>query len=157
MAGMRIDIRKAGPEDLAGVVELWVEHLDYHARCDPYFARAPGADEGFLKYLQESLAEIGLLVAEDQDHLVGFILLEIASRPPCFVERRYGMVTDIAVTEAYRGHKIAAQLLAQGLAWFKAQGIRRVETRILDANPLASAFWKSAGFHPYLTCSYLEI
>ena len=157
MAESGIRIRLANVNDIPGVIELWKEHLDYHARCNPYFERAAGAEAGFGEYLTENLANIGLFVAETGTRLVGFTLLEMPTRPPCFVNRTYGMITDLAVTEEFRHRTIGQQLLKQALSWFKARDIHRIETSMLDVNPLSTAFWKSAGFKCYLSRAYILI
>lgn len=152
-----IGIRNAEEKDIPIIIELWKEHLDYHANIDPFFERAPGAETGFHKYLTENLVNIGLFIAEYNIRMVGFILLEIETRPSCFVNRKYGMISDIAVTKEFRHRTIGQQLLMHSLSWFKERNINRIETRILDANPLSTAFWRSAGFKSYMTCAYLQI
>ena len=158
MMESEIRIRPAKVKDIPWVIELWKEHLDYHAGWDPYFERAAGAEAGFGEYLTQNLANIGLFVAETDDgRLVGFILLEMATRPPCFVNRTYGMITDIAVTEEFRHRTIGQQLLEQALSWFVERDVHRIETSILDINPLSTSFWRSAGFKCYLSRAYLQI
>jgi len=157
MSEIEIRIRNADEKDIPGIIELWTEHLDYHAKCDPFFERTEGAVTGFQEYLIENLVNIGLFIAENDIRIVGFILLEIAKRPPCFVHRNYGMISDIAVTNEFRHKKIGQQLLEYSLSWFKQRDINRIEAHILDANPLATAFWRSTGFKSYMNCAYLQI
>ena len=149
-----ITIRQAVQADLPNVVSLWQEHQEYHAGIDPHFERAENANAGFLKFLQENLEEIGLFVAEADEKLVGFVLAEVATRPPCFAQREYGMIDDLAVTEARRGRGIGQRLVKQAMAWFEEKSIKRVETRVVMANELASRFWKEAGFEPYIQSLY---
>lgn len=150
-------IRTAARPDLPAVVALWQEHQEYHAACDPYFERSPDANPGFQKYLDEHLEELGLFVAEIDGRIVGFILGEPARRPPCFASRAYGMIDDLAVTAEWRGQGLGQALLERMVAWFQAQGIQRIETRVLISNPLASNFWQAAGFEAYLSCVYKEV
>ena len=150
----QVIIRAATSSDLANVVTLWQEHQEYHSQFDPYFERSMDANLGFLKYLRDNLEEIGLFVAEIDNRLVGFILAGTARRPPCFAFRDYGMIDDLAVTADWRGKGIGQQLLARATTWFTEKGIRRIETRILRSNPLATKFWQKAGFDPYMNCAY---
>ena len=145
-----VTIRAATQSDLPAVVALWQEHQEYHAQFDPYFARALDANPGFLKFLQESLDHIGLFVAEIDQYLVGFVLAEIARRPPCFAQRDYGMIDDLAVTAAWRRKGIGQKLLARATTWFTEKGIHRIEARFLRENELASNFWRKAGFEIYM-------
>lgn len=153
----RVTIKNAIQKDLPDVVALWAEHLAYHAAHDLYFAISPDAASGFLKYLEDQLDELGLFVAEVNGSRVGFILGEVAQRPPCFAERKYGMIDDLAVTEAWRGQGVGQELLKCMRAWFQIKGIHRIETRVLEANPLASKFWEQAGFEPYMRCVYQDL
>jgi GNAT superfamily N-acetyltransferase len=157
MLESEIIIRNAEDMDIPRIIELWKEHLDYHAKYDSFFERAEGSETGFQKYLTDNLANIGLYIAEINSKIVGFILLEIEIRPPCFVNRNFGMISDIAVTKEFRFRTIGKQLLKHALPWFKERNINRIETRILVANPSATAFWSSAGFNLYMNCSYLQI
>lgn len=153
----RVTIKNATSNELPDVVALWEEHLAYHAACDAYFAKSPDAALDFLKFLEDQLAELGLFVAEVDGRRVGFILGEIAHRPPCFAERVYGMIDDLAVTADWRGQGVGQELLKRMLAWFQEKGIHRIETRVLMSNPLASKFWEQAGFGAYMRCVYKDI
>ena len=153
----KVTIRGANMSDLPNVITLWQEHQEYHFQCDPYFERSRDANPGFLEYLQDNLENIGLFVAEIEKQLVGFVLAETARRPACFASRDYGMIDDLAVTADWRGKGIGQQLLAQGMIWFAEKGIRRIETRVLNSNPLSTKFWQKAGFEPYISCVYKAI
>jgi len=153
----KILIRHAAISDIPLVVDLWQEHQEYHAALEPWFERSENPNPGFQQYLEEHLDDLGLFVAEVDKSLVGFILGEIASRPPCFAERKYGMIDDLAVTAAWRGKGIGKKLLTAMSAWFKENDIHRIETRLLLANPLAGRFWQAAGFTAYMNNVYREV
>ena len=47
---MKVRIRLAGEEHIAGVVEVWKDFMDFHQAKDPFFTRKKGAEEEFSKY-----------------------------------------------------------------------------------------------------------
>jgi len=153
----QIIIRKATRIDLSDVVTLWEEHQEYHAECDPYFERSKDANPGFQKYLEDHLEELILYVAVADEKMVGFVLGEVARRPPCFASREYGMIDDLAVTAAWRGQGIGQKLVGRMMEWFTERRIHRIETRVLISNPLASKFWKKSGFDAYMSFVYKDV
>lgn len=145
-------IREACADDLARVVAIWAEHLDYHALYEPRCVRSPDSEEGFCAHLREQLGgpDGHLLVAELGGEIVGFLFPERKQYPPCFVERDHGLISDLAVTAEWRRQGIGKALLARGMAWFASQGLDTVEARVLLANPISTKFWHRMGFAPYL-------
>ena len=149
-----VTIRAATRSDLPEVVALWQEHQEFHAQCDPYFERSSNPNPGFLNFLQEDLDNLGLFVAQVETRIVGFILGEITSRPPCFASIEYGIINDLAVTAEWRRKGIGKLLVEKGMNWFTEKGIHRIEARVLMSNSLASNFWHKAGFDPYMETVY---
>ena len=149
-----VTIRAATRSDLPELIALWQEHQEFHAQCDPYFERSSNPNPGFLNFLQEDLDNLGLFVAQVETKIVGFILGEIASRPPCFASIDYGIIDDLAVTAEWRRKGIGKLLVEKGMNWFTEKGIHRIEARVLMSNSLASNFWHNAGFDPYMETVY---
>ena len=153
-----ITIRQATLSDIPKVVELWAEHVDFHADYDPHFTRKQNSEEGFGKYLREQIdnPNLLLLVAESEAKIVGFLSAELGKYPPCFVQRDYGAISDIAVTKGYRRRGIGRKLLAEAMKWFTSKDIDQIETRVATTNPLSINFWRQMGFSPYIEFMYLE-
>jgi len=152
-------IRKAVSEDLPAVIELWTELMDFHRDIDPLFTRSAIAADNFLKYVGESMEtdDSELFVADVSGKLVGYLLANVSKYPPVFVQERYGEISDAAVTASFRRQGIGEALVAAAAHWFREKGLTRMEMRLLNTNPVSTAFWEKMGFVPYMTTLYKDI
>ena len=155
MGGQMVDrcsIRDATQQDIAKVVELWAEHVDFHAQCDPRFLRREGSDDGFAQHLRTRLGESDylLLVAEIDGEVVGFLNGELSAYPPCFAHRAHGFIDNLAVSPQRQRVGFRTALLEEAMAWFSAKRVSTVEGRVLLSNPVAMAFWQKTEFEPYM-------
>jgi GNAT superfamily N-acetyltransferase len=152
-------IREAELTDIPGIVEVWWEFMRFHANVNPLFTPAPDGRGKFAKHLEEQVvAETSLLlVAESKKAIVGYGLAGMAERPPVLVERAYGMIDDVAVTEEKRGHGFGEALVRATEEWFRERGIHRVELQVVTGNDLASRFWTKMGYETYLEKRYREV
>lgn len=147
-----IKYRKATSKDVTAISLLWAEHFDYHSSIDPVYKRKKTSEKDIAKFLVKAVenGDFFIEVVEDNKNIVGFIWCEINKKPPCYENRLYGFVNDIAVTKDFRGKGIAKELLKLSIPWFKTKKIKDIETRVLITNPLASKFWSSSGFKPFV-------
>jgi ribosomal protein S18 acetylase RimI-like enzyme len=145
-------VREASQQDIDRVVELWAEHVDFHAQFDPRFLRGEGSEDGFAHHLRSHLGDTDflLLVGEIDGEVAGFLHGELSDYPPCFANRTHGVINDLAVSPQWRRAGLGAALLEKGMAWFSAKGVPTVEGRVLLSNPVAVAFWQKTGFEPYM-------
>ena len=93
-----------------------------------------------------------VLVAEKEGNFVGFVSgwieesENIAETPE---SNRFGYISDICVLPAFRGQRIARQLLA-AIEWYLWRaGVTRLRITALAVNPSAQAAYEHAGFAPY--------
>jgi len=147
-----IIFRRAGERDATAISLLWAEYFDYHCSLDPLYKRNKDSDKGIAEFLVKAVKDNDtfIFVAEYDEKIVGYIWCEIDKKPPCFENRFFGLVSDIAVTKEQRGKGIAKELLKRGMEWFKIKNITHVEARVLQSNPLATKFWQSSGFEPFV-------
>ena len=144
-------IRKARRTDLAGIVKLWREMWDLHSELDSRLAAAP--DERAMRDVLTDHYEGDdscILVAEEEQELVGYCLGVILENPPVEPDPRFGYVSDLAVTASARGRGLGAKLLDETHAWFKSRGVARAEVQVSTLNPRAAAFWKDRGYADFL-------
>jgi GNAT superfamily N-acetyltransferase len=155
----KTEIRKAVSEDLPVVLELWTELMDFHKDIDPLFTRSAQAADNFLKYIGESMEkdDSELFVAEVSGKLVGYVMANVSKYPPVFVQEKYGMISDAAVTASFRRRGTGEALVAAAADWFREKGISRMEMRMLNANSVSGAFWEKMGFLPYMTTLFKDI
>lgn len=77
------------------------------------------------------------LVALDGGVLVGTIL--------CGHDGRRGLIHHLVVAATHRRRGLARQLLAQGLAGLKREGIARAHLMVYATNEAGLAFWRRVG------------
>jgi ribosomal protein S18 acetylase RimI-like enzyme len=156
---MTIRIRKSRPEDATSLADLWHEMAVFHARQDPYWRIRPGCKKGYASYIQEvaKAKDKAVFVAHNGGKIVGFILVQLASRARVFVEKDHGLIVDLAVAQAYRRQGIGEKLLARATRWFKSQGVDTIEVRVATANSVSTGFWKKMGFDPYMVMNKKRI
>jgi ribosomal protein S18 acetylase RimI-like enzyme len=145
-------VREARPQDIERVVELWAEHVDFHAQCDPQFLRRDGSEDGFAHHLRGQLgkSDFLLIVAEIDGEVVGFLNGELSDHPPCFAHRTHGFIDNLAVSPQWQRAGLGTALLEKAMAWFSVRGVSTVEGRVLLSNPMAMAFWQKTAFAPYM-------
>lgn len=155
----RISIRTGTSHDLDAVIELWKELMDFHAALDPLFMMCPEGPDNFRKHLLESLesGDAVVFVAVSDNRTVGYLKAEIACYPPVFVRKRYGAISDVAVTADHRRMGTGEMLVAKALDWFRDRGLDRAEMRLSNFNPVSRAFWEKIGFQPYVTTLFRDL
>lgn len=77
------------------------------------------------------------LVAMDGDVLVGTIL--------CGHDGRRGLIHHLVVAESHRRRGVARQLLGEGLAGLRREGIARAHLLVYATNEDGLAFWRRVG------------
>jgi ribosomal protein S18 acetylase RimI-like enzyme len=142
-------IREAHSDDVEGLVELWIELMDFHRDRDPFFSRSDDAHDRFGEFIKTKMEsdEAVVLVAEQDGSLIGFSMAMVRDYPPVFETVRHGFIQDVIVTERARRQGIGKQLYEETLAWIRSQGISRVELEVASSNPVSQAFWYQMGFH----------
>jgi len=153
-----LTIRIAKPSDLAEVVELWKELMDFHSDLDPFFTQSKDGPNNFLKWVEKQmeLEDAELIIADVSGKIVGYAKIEISKYPPVFEKKQYGMISDVSVAEEYRRQGIGEALFDKSEEWFEGKGISRIELRVANVNPVARGFWERMGFKPYMTTMYKE-
>ena len=145
---MTIRIRKARVEDAVRVADLWHEMAVFHGRLGDEWRIRRGSREGFASYVEGLIGEgrDGVFVAHDDGPVVGFVIARRASRARIFAHRDHGLISDLAVSRAYRRRGVGSRLCRRAFRWIGARGLGTAEVRFAAANPLAAAFWREMGF-----------
>ncbi len=154
-----VSIRQANPADLDSIARLWIEFMDFHRARDAHFTRAPDGHERFKEFIAGHLsapASLVLIAAQDEE-VVGYCLAALAKYPPVFAHREYGAIHDLAVTAGCRRRGIGQRLYRAALAWFTELGIRRIEIRVTSSNEVSRAFWTKQGFHAFVETLFQSI
>lgn len=152
MKDQSLFIRKSTEDDIAAIVDLWKEFMDFHAARDRHFARSEDGHERFAEFISGRLeSKIScVLVAEQNQDIVGYCLAMVAKYPPVFLCQEYGSISDLAVTAKCRREGVGEALVQGILAWFAERNIQRIEVRVAVSNEVSTSFWRKMGFEPYL-------
>lgn len=152
-------IRPAGMDELEKVIPLWKEMMAFHAGLDPRFRPVPGTEGDFIEYLRAGLetGEGMVLLAEQGEEVVGYIVGHIKSNPPVMLPPLFGYVSDIFVASARRRKGLGRDLFESLKEWFREQGVEHIELHVWHNNSLAQAFWRKMGFRDYLHRLHYEL
>ncbi len=155
-----LTIRKAAPDDMDAIVNLWQELMDFHRRLDIHFSLSPDSHVRFKEFISHHIrsdASCVLVAEEETKAVVGYCLAALARHPPVFDMRDYGILFDLAVTERCRRQGIGEQLYRAAEAWFTGRGIHRIEVQVAVSNEVSAAFWWKMDFNPYITIEFKDI
>jgi GNAT superfamily N-acetyltransferase len=149
-----VDIVRARHEQIGAIVGLWVELADYHRSLGAFSPIHPGREdppERLAEFLESYLAHPDTLVlaALSGTEVVGFSFSFVAVYPPVFRNENHGFISQLAVTEPYRGRGIGTAMVRQIREWFWGRGITRIELHVSPANAGGRRFWERQGFSDY--------
>lgn len=137
-----VDIRRAGPQDLAQVIAL-SEALEQHLTGAPTFLVATGKRErdDYEEWLCNPARALWLAFRGAE--AVAFIALGPASEEACtiIVDEKTSSISGAFTREEVRGMGIATALLNRSLQWARGQGYARCHVDFEPMNPWATRFW----------------
>ena len=126
---MRVAIRPAGADDLAGVLALWTATRSPHAST-------PDSEEALRRLLADRPG--ALLVAEADGMVLGTLIA--AS------DGWRGNMYRLAVAPGHRRAGIAGRLVQEGERRLREAGTARITALVAHDDEAATAFWASAGY-----------
>jgi len=154
-----MEIKMADKSQVVGIVKIWIEFIDFHKEIDPFFTRRQDGHinfEKFVRYLLESEDSL-VLVALDNEQVVGYSIAEIKEYPPAFLTEKHGFISDMAVKSDYRRKGAGQLLLNEVLKWFDSKKVNRIELHVTSKNKIGYSFWKKHGFRDYKHILYLNM
>jgi ribosomal protein S18 acetylase RimI-like enzyme len=153
-----MEILKAQQSHIPGIVDAWEEFARFHEPYDPRYPLIDNVREGFRVYLTGLLTaeNTSVLVALDENIVVGYVIAVIRKSSPAFKRERYGHIEEMAVTASYRRKGTGSKLLEEAMAWFRSENLDMIELSVAARNTVGYAFWKKHGFKDYLHHLYLK-
>jgi GNAT superfamily N-acetyltransferase len=143
-------IRPARPADRAALGKLGADLVRLHHAMDRERFIPPGADPegGYAWFLETQLArpDVAILVAEEDDVVVGYAYIDIEPHDWQALRDRAGFIHDLIVRPDARGRGIGTLLLEAALAWMRERGAPRVLLWTAHGNPPGEAFFAGHGF-----------
>ncbi len=146
-----LSVHPARRDDLAQVAQLWRQLNDYHATFGSSWETVATAESDFCESLERGLGnrQLVLLVARDDERVVGYCHGIVKMNPALWCERRVGNIVSICVDPEYRSRGVGERLIEATLAAFRERGLERVETLVASQNDAALRFWSRVGLLPH--------
>ena len=157
---MKIKIIRAEKKHLDSIIKLWKEMVDFHAsKVGPYFKRTGNGHVSFKKFVSGALKKknMRVTVAVEGNNVLGYALMMISKYPPVYKLKKYGLISDIAVTKTSRRKGAGGMLYQNAVDWFKKRGMKRVELSVAAKNPVGYPFWRKCGFKEIMHRLYQDI
>lgn len=143
-------IRPAAPADLAAVGRLGALLVRIHHDFDPkrFIAATPETEQGYGSFLGSQLGKpnVVILVAELDGVVLGYTYAGLEGRDYLMLRGPAGVLYDIVVDPARRGHGVGRLLLDATLAALKARGASQVVLSTAERNESAQRLFARAGF-----------
>ena len=133
------------------IVEIWKEFMDFHSDLDPFLERRENGHEHFEKYVREKIEsdDSTVLVATDNNKVIGFSIIFISKHPPVLKMERYGFIDSLAVKSEYRRNGVGTAILNKIHEWFQSRDITRIQLSVLPKNKTGDSFWRKNGFRDF--------
>jgi ribosomal protein S18 acetylase RimI-like enzyme len=149
-----IVIRELRPHEVPQVERLVQEMQDFERSIDPRLLAGQQMAAEYTRSLFERVAtQCGvILVAAVESNVVGFAAVQ-GCVPPNDLDDcpdGFALVSDLSVTEPWRGKGVGRRLLAACEEHAKSCGAREIRIGVLVGNHAAQKLYESFGFSPYL-------
>ncbi|HEY7063705.1 MAG TPA: GNAT family N-acetyltransferase [Chloroflexota bacterium] len=144
----RIEIRRATPDDLPRVSQLFGALHAFNATFDPAFALS---DE-WPTYLAEAFGRAHdqpdalWILAWDGAEAVGLLIAETHLEPPIFRRRHWLELSALFVQPSYRRYGVARQLADYLADWARTQGLDAIQLYVSAGNTGARDFYARQGY-----------
>jgi ribosomal protein S18 acetylase RimI-like enzyme len=145
-----ITIRPAAPADLPAVGRLGALLVRLHHDFDParFIAAPPRTEQAYSSFLESQLADpnVVVLVAERSGEVLGYTYSGLEGFDYMALRGPAGVLHDIVVDPAHRGHGIGRMLLDATLEALAARGAPQVVLSTAERNESAQRLFARAGF-----------
>lgn len=150
MSHPAVAIRPAQRADTTAIGRLGALLVRLHHDFDPqrFIAATPGTERGYGSFLDSQLddPDIVVLVAEREGELLGYTYAGVEGMDYMSLRGPAGVLYDIVVDPANRGHGIGRLLLDATLAALAQKGAPRVVLSTAEQNETAQRLFAHAGF-----------
>lgn len=145
-------VRSAAVEDAAALGRLGALLVGTHHELDTqrFIPATPGTEQGYAAWLRSQLEvpDVFVLVAEREGAVVGYAYGGIEGHDWMALRGPAGVLHDLVVDPAHRGHGIGRLLLDAVVAALRAGGAPRVVLSTAARNEAAKRLFARAGFRP---------
>ena len=144
-------IRPYEEADRDAAIGLFLElNRHEHTVCADLRTDVGGAEFCVDDMVAGRAAGVEAVVAELDGRVAG-LMVWVVREDEAYIEeavRRYGVVQDIVVSSAHRGHGVGKALLAEAERLTRAAGLSRLKLTVLEGNRAVEVYL-SAGYRPH--------
>ena len=145
-----LTVRPAAPADMRVVGRLGALLVRTHHDFDParFIAATPRTEQGYASFLRSQLEapDVVVLVAERDGEVLGYTYAGVEGFDYMSLRGPAGVLYDIVVDPAHRGHGVGRTLLDATIAALEARGAPRVVLSTAERNEAAQRLFARAGF-----------
>ena len=154
---MEINIREWDTTDLIKIQSKWLNYCRTAARSDMQLKRS--AEDAMTRWLASRFKQPSSIgyVAADSETMAGFLIGRVddwESIPPVIESRRIGIIDAVYVSDEFRRHGIASQLIQRATQKMREANVVAVETIYEALNEASLQAWHRAGFAPWMVHAY---
>jgi len=91
----------------------------------------------YMDYVNRNEPNISIIVAEENDKVVGYIVVGIDNTRSQIYGFLWGHIISLAVDPEHHGHGIGSALISAGLDWMRNKGVQYAEV-LTDQNNIAA-------------------
>lgn len=145
-------IRQASQRDAEQLVQLNAQVQAVHVDIAPSLFRK-ASNESMVVMLRQTISDetTTILVAEENDELIGYLSLKKQIRPEFTLinERKCGYIDQVCVSEQHRKKDIFKKLLTEAKRVVNEWGFDRIELDVWSDNQNARDAFIGSGFRTY--------
>jgi ribosomal protein S18 acetylase RimI-like enzyme len=145
-----VTILPAARADLPAIGRLGALLVRMHHDFDPerFIAATPQTEHAYANFLATQLDEpnVVMLVAAQDGEVIGYTYAGVEGRDYMSLRGPAGVLHDIVVDPAHRGHGVGRILLDATLAAFRSRGAPQVVLSTAERNESALRLFDRAGF-----------
>jgi GNAT superfamily N-acetyltransferase len=161
MTRVSISLRAAVPSDREAVVEFIHQLNVFEAALTGDRRVDYGAARSYYGELQQRISRNGgrIVLAIVDRQVIGAMGFSLDEDAAYIVDdvRRHGTVTDLVVSEEWRGRGVGRTLLREAERLTRAAGYKRLLIGALAANERARRTYQAFGFEPYVSILTKEL
>ncbi len=142
-------IRKSVLNDIPSISLLYREQFKEMAELIPDFIKIGDQSKEFIEKMISN-DDSDILVYENDNEIIGFILLQGKQRPDFdFIKPgKFCYIMDLIITKKHRNKGYGTALMNSAKIWAKEKDCRFINLEVLTNNPKAIALYEKLGFIP---------
>jgi GNAT superfamily N-acetyltransferase len=150
-----ITVCKARIKDVEHIIPFWRNLMKFHQELlsehnpelSEFFVTKKDGEQRSIEFLKHQIRSKNgmILVAKEEERIVGYTNLMIKEYIPLFEIDWIGEIIALYVDETYRGKQVSSLLLQKSKEWFKQKGIHHVMLNVFPDNHHAKEIYDHWG------------